>query len=193
MLNEANKKATQILERLGVIQAGHFRLTSGRHSDRYMQCARLFEHPAEASGLCADLADLFRNAGIDLVAGPALGGIIMAFEVSRVLGVRNIFAEREKGVMTLRRGFNVLQGERVLVVEDVVTTGGSAREVADLLREHGAEIAGVGAIVDRSGGRVEFGAPFHPLVTLDAESWDETDCPLCREGRPIVKPGSRTV
>jgi orotate phosphoribosyltransferase len=127
------------------------------------------------------------------VAGPALGGIIMAYEIARALGVRNIFAERENGIMTFRRGFAVSPGERVLVVEDVVTTGGSAKEVAVLVREAGGLVAGVGAIVDRSGGTADFGAPFHPLLSVDAASWPADDCPLCREGVPIIKPGSRAV
>ncbi|MDR0617007.1 MAG: orotate phosphoribosyltransferase [Synergistaceae bacterium] len=185
------KKTALILERLGVLQSGHFRLTSGRHSDKYMQCARLFEHPQETTELCFSLAENFREDGVSLVAGPALGGIIMAYEVARALGVRNVFAERENGVMTFRRGFSIFPGDRVLVVEDVVTTGGSAKEVVSLVREAGGEVAGVGAIVVRSTGTVEFGAPFHPLLSLDVLSWDEKECPLCRDGVPIVKPGSR--
>jgi orotate phosphoribosyltransferase len=192
-MENMNQKTSQILERLGVLQTGHFRLTSGRHSDKYMQCAKLFEHPVESSALCGELADRFRVFGITLVAGPALGGIIMAYETARALGVRNIFAERENGAMTLRRGFSVSPGENVLVVEDVVTTGGSVREVAALIRTAGAKVAGVGAVVDRSGGTVDFGAPFFSLLSLNVESWAESDCPLCRENRPIVKPGSRSV
>jgi orotate phosphoribosyltransferase len=160
-----------------------------------MQCARLFEHPKESEALCARLADMFRRSGteIDAVAGPALGGIIMAYEAARALGVRNIFAERENGVMTLRRGFHVERGERVLIVEDVVTTGGSVKEVMELLRGMGAEIAGVGAIVDRSGGAADFGVNFLPLASMDIKSWDERECPLCGDGVPIKKPGSRQV
>jgi orotate phosphoribosyltransferase len=190
-MSVTDKKASSILERLGVLQSGHFRLTSGRHSDKYMQCARLFEHPQESSELCSDLAGLFRRDGVSLVAGPALGGIIMAYEIARALGVRNIFAERENGLMTFRRGFGISSGDRVLVVEDVVTTGGSVKEVISLIREAGGEVAGVGAIVDRSGGAAEFGAPFRSLLSLDALSWTAEECPLCREDRPITKPGSR--
>ena len=184
--------ALEILCRLGALQTGHFRLASGRHSDKYMQCARLFEHPIESAELCARLAYAFKksNERIDAVAGPAIGGIIMAYEMARVLGVRNIFAERENGAMTLRRGFRISLGERVLVVEDVVTTGGSVCEVITLLRGIGAEIIGVGSVVDRSAGTVEFGVTFHTLVSIDIKSWDKGQCPLCREGKPIVKPGS---
>jgi orotate phosphoribosyltransferase len=192
-MSVTDKTASSILERLGVLQSGHFRLTSGRHSDKYMQCARLFEHPIESSELCSGLAERFRGDGISVVAGPALGGIIMAYEVARALGVRNVFAERESGVMTFRRGFSISPGERVLVVEDVVTTGGSVKEVISLIREAGGEVTGVGAIVDRSGGAAEFGAPFRSLLSIDALSWDASECPLCREGIPIVKPGSRAV
>ena len=188
-------EALEILSGLGAMQTGHFRLTSGRHSDRYVQCARLFEHPAESAELCARLASAFKESGVraDAVAGPALGGIIMAYEVARAMGMRNIFAERENGVMTLRRGFTVSPGERVLVVEDVVTTGGSVREVIALLRGMGALIAGAGSIVDRSAGAIDFGVTFLSLVSMDVKSWDENECPLCREGKPIIKPGSRAL
>ncbi|MDR3332940.1 MAG: orotate phosphoribosyltransferase [Synergistaceae bacterium] len=182
-------KTARILDELGVLHTGHFRLTSGRHSDKYMQCAKLFEHPAESAELCSDLSERFCD--VDLVAGPAIGGIIMAYEVARALGVRNIFAERENGAMTFRRGFGVSPGERALIVEDVVTTGGSVKEVIELLKAKGAEIVGVGSIVDRSGGNVSFGVPFFSLMRMEAQTWEEAECPLCRKNRPIVKPGSR--
>lgn len=180
-----------ILRETGVMREGHFLLTSGRHSDRYMQCARLFEHPGHSETLCAALASLFAGSAIDIVAGPALGGIILAYEVARQLGARNLFAEREDGVMTLRRGFAIPEGARVLVVEDVVTTGGSVQEMLALVREAGAQAVGVGAIVDRSGGAADFGVPFRAAVSMDIASWDAADCPLCRRGIPVVKPGSR--
>ncbi|MDR1916721.1 MAG: orotate phosphoribosyltransferase [Synergistaceae bacterium] len=192
------EETLEILNRLGVLQTGHFRLTSGRHSDRYMQCAKLFEHPTESAELCSRLASAFndklrRNERADVVAGPALGGIIMAYETARALGVRNIFAERENGVMTLRRGFRIEPGERVLVVEDVVTTGGSVMEVIQLLRGMGADVLGVGAVVDRSNGGIDFGVDFISLLSLDVTSWEERDCKLCRDGAPIMKPGSRAT
>lgn len=191
-MESTQKRTAEVLEKLGALQSGHFRLTSGRHSDRYMQCAKLFEQPKESTELCALLAETFKDDGIELVAGPAIGGIIMAYEVARALGVRNIFAERENGVMTLRRGFNVAPGTRVLVVEDVVTTGGSVKEVVALLQKGGAEVVAAGSVVDRSGGDASFGVPFHPLMALDARSWEADECPLCKEGLAIVKPGSRT-
>jgi orotate phosphoribosyltransferase len=192
------EQALELLQRTGIMKDGHFRLTTGRHSGRYMQCAQLFQYPAESAAACADIADFFRDKNVELVAGPAVGGIIMAYEVARLLnvrgaGARGIFAEREDGAMSLRRGFDesVRAGVRALVVEDVVTTGGSAREVMELLRALGAEVVGVGSIVDRSNGAVSFGVPFHALLSMEIESWEPDVCPLCRQGLPIVKPGSR--
>ena len=173
------------------MQEGHFKLTSGRHSNRYMQCARLFERPADSTAVCSDVAEAFLGRSIDLVTGPAIGGIIMAYEVARILSVRNVFAEREDGIMTLRRGFDVTAGSRALVVEDVVTTGSSVKEVIELLRGHGVEVAGVGAVIDRSNGAVDFGVPFHAVATMDLKSWEPEDCHLCRQGIPLTKPGSR--
>lgn len=190
-MESIQKRTAQVLSELGALQQGHFKLTSGRHSDKYMQCAKLFEQPNASAELCSLLAGQFKGAGIDLVAGPAIGGIIMAYEVARALGVRNIFAERENGLMTLRRGFRVTPGTRVLVVEDVVTTGGSVKEVVSLLQEQGAKIAAVGSIVDRSGGTADFGVPFYPLMMLEARLWEQDTCPLCRDGIAITKPGSR--
>lgn len=180
-----------IFRETGVMLEGHFQLTSGRHSDKYMQCARLFQYPDIAGRFAKELADQF--SGVDLVAGPAIGGIIIAYEVSRQLGVRNIFAERENGVMTLRRGFEVPQGARVLVVEDVVTTGGSVKEVMELMRQLGGELVGVGSIVDRSAGKVDFGVPFAAVLSMEVESWEAGKCPLCRESWPLTKPGSRSM
>jgi orotate phosphoribosyltransferase len=180
-----------VFRETGVMLEGHFQLTSGRHSDKYMQCARLFQYPDIAEKFAKELAGKFN--GIDMVAGPALGGIIIAYEVSRQLKVKNVFAERENGAMTLRRGFEIPQGARVLVVEDVVTTGGSVMEVMELVRSVGGEISGVGCIVDRSNGKVDFGVPFAAVLSMEVESWEADKCPLCREGWPVVKPGSRSM
>lgn len=190
-MKDTTARTEEVLKRLGALHTGHFKLTSGRHSDRYIQCAKLFEHPKESAELCADLAELFKEAGVQLVVGPAVGGIIISYEVARALGVRNIFAEREDGVMKLRRGFEVEPGERVLVVEDVVTTGGSVREVIEIVRGAGGVVVGVGSVADRSAGKVDFGVPFHALLTADVKSWDASSCPLCEKGVPIKKPGSR--
>jgi orotate phosphoribosyltransferase len=197
-----SEQAMELFRRTGVMQEGHFKLTSGRHSDRYMQCARLFQYPEESMEVCTEIVKFFRDENVDLVVGPAIGGIVMAYEAARILcahgaRVRNVFAERENGVMTLRRGFQVEAGQRALVVEDVVTTGGSVKEVIELLHASNVEVVGVGAVVDRSGGTVEFKAPdsrvipFHAFAALKVESWEADACPLCRQGLPIVKPGSR--
>ncbi len=181
----------QLLKDAQVLQTGHFRLTSGRHSDQYMQCARVFEDAKYAEPICKDIADAFRDEKIDLVIGPAIGGVIITYEVARQLGVRNIFAERENGAMTLRRGFAIEPGARVLVVEDTITTGGSVKEVIALVKEKGGVVVGVGSVVDRSNGAVNFGVPLHAAVSMEVVSYEEADCPLCKQGLPITKPGSR--
>jgi orotate phosphoribosyltransferase len=185
------EEALTLFREAQVLQEVHFRLTSGRHSDRYMQCARLFQNPRYAEPLCKSLAEQFAGEGISLVAGPALGAVQMAYEVSRHIGCRNVFAERVDGVFTLRRGFAVEPGERVLVVEDTITTGGSVREVVELMRSLGGDVAGVGCLVDRSGGKADLGVPLKAALQVDIASWDEKDCPLCAKGIPIIKPGSR--
>ena len=186
------RRTEKLLTLVQAIQTGHFQLSSGLHSDRYVQCARLFEFPVAGKEICQEMAGLYQGGRVDVVAGPALGGIIMAYEVAHGLGARSIFAERENGKLTLRRGY-VNPGSRVLVVEDVVTTGGSVKELIELLKENGAEIAGVGAIVDRTGGSVDFGVPFRSMMLMEHRTWEASECPLCREGVPIDKPGSRTV
>ena len=187
------RRTEKLLNLLEVIQTGHFQLSSGLHSDRYVQCARLFEFPIAGEEICREMAGLYQGGRVDVVAGPAMGGVIMAYAVAHGLGVRSIFAERENGKLTLRRGFSVSPGSRVLVVEDVVTTGGSVKELIELLKENGAEIAGVGAVVDRTGGSVDFGVPFRSMMLMEHRAWEASECPLCREGVPLVKPGSRSI
>jgi orotate phosphoribosyltransferase len=181
----------EILRETGVLMEGHFRLTSGRHSGRYLQCAQVLQYPKYSEIIGREIASRFVGEEIDTVIGPALGGVIIAYEVARALGVKSLFTEREDGKMRLRRGFNVEEGERVLVVEDVITTGGSVNEVMEILVEAGAKVVGVGVIVDRSSGKVNFGVPTHSLVSLDIESFSPAECPLCQQGLPLVKPGSR--
>ena len=135
----------------------------------------------------------FVGAGVEVVIGPAIGAIQMTYEVSRHLGVKNIFAEREDGKMTLRRGFTIEPGQKVLVVEDVVTTGGSVREVIDIVKEMGGDVVGLGVIVDRTGGKIDFGVPLASVVSIEVESFEKDDCPLCKKGIPLVKPGSRQI
>ena len=187
------KRIIEIFKETGVMLEGHFQLTSGRHSDHYMQCAQLFQYPQYSELLCQELADVFKDEKIDLVVGPAVGGIIIAYQVACCLGVRNIFAERQDGKMTLRRGFTVKPGENVLVCEDVVTTGGSVREVVELLKEAGANVIGVGSIVDRSNGKVDFGVPYKAVLPMEVISWEPEDCPLCKQGSVAYKPGSRNL
>jgi orotate phosphoribosyltransferase len=170
---------------------GHFVLSSGLHSDRYIQCALVLQHPRVAEQLCVELEPKLGKLGAKTVVGPALGGVIVAHEVARVLGVRAMFTERQDGVMTLRRGFHLEQGEPVLVVEDVITTGKSTRETINCIEDAGGRVVGIGALVDRSGGKVVFDVPKAALVTLDVKTYDPDDCPLCKAGKPAVKPGSR--
>ena len=178
--------------RVGALLEGHFRLTSGLHSPGYLQCALVLQHPGEAEACGAAIADRVRSLAPDVVLSPALGGIVIGQEVGRALGVRAIFAERQNGTLTLRRGFSLEPGEKVLVVEDVVTTGGSTQETIDVARAAGATVVGAAAIIDRSGGAQRIDVPFHALATIALPAYEAEGCPLCAEGMPVVKPGSRT-
>nr|WP_231133117.1 orotate phosphoribosyltransferase [Capillibacterium thermochitinicola] len=181
-----------IFNETGALRQGHFVLTSGKHSAQYMQCAQVLQYPWLAATLGEALAAHYAGVGVETVVGPAMGGILVAHEVGRALGVRALFAERQDGKMTLRRGFTLKPGEKVLVVEDVITTGGSVQEVIDLVKDLGAEPVGVGVLVDRSGGRVTFaGLPLHSLLSLQIEAFALEECPLCAQGIPWEKPGSR--
>lgn len=186
-------QAIEIFTKSNALLTGHFRLTSGRHSSQYMQCAQVLQYPEYASQLCQDLAGKFAGTKIDLVVGPAMGGIIVAYEVGRALGVKAFFTEREQGVMTLRRGFVIEPGQKVLVAEDVVTTGGSVREVIEVVREKGGEVVGVALLVDRSNGKVDFGVKTEAVLSMEIVSYEPEECPLCKQGVPVVKPGSRQV
>ncbi len=185
----------RLLEETHALLNGHFLLASGKHSDKYFQCARVLASPARASLLGAGIGGKWADESIDAVFGPAIGGIVIAHEVARYLGTPAYYTEREEGKMKLRRGFTVDPGMRALVVEDVVTTGGSAQEVVELLKELGLEVVGVSSIVWRSpeaGGASPFGErKFRPLLTLPTEAWDVAACPLCKAGKPFEKPGSR--
>lgn len=182
----------------GAYLRGHFRLTSGLHSPEYLQCALVLQHPrhAERFGelLAAELGRLAGGRKINVVASPAIGGLIIGHEVARALGARFIFTERDAaGKMTLRRGFTAGPGDVAVVVEDVVTTGGSSREVIEILRESGAEVLAAASIIDRSGGAADLSVPRVALKTLQVIAYREEDCPMCRAGSPVVKPGSRPV
>ncbi len=185
------EKIMEILARYGVLQEGHFLLSSGLHSDKYLQCAQILQYPEQAGKLGGEVAKKFSEEKIDLVVGPALGGVVLAHEVARSLGCRGIFTERKDGIMQLRRGFSIEHGSRVLIVEDVVTTGKSALEVCEVVEKEGGEIAGIGSIVDRSPKDFEFPVPFRSIIRVEVETYTPGQCPLCDRGVPLVKPGSR--
>ena len=178
MLNK--ERVIEIFEKSEVLLHGHFLLTSGRHSNQYMQCAQLLQYPEYAEEISKGLADNFRDDNIDIVIGPAMGGIIISYELARQLKVKNLFAERENGKMVLRRGFFIPKGARVLVAEDVITTGGSVREVIDIVKEQGGEVVGVAVLVDRSNGTIDFGTKLAAALTTEVISYDAEDCPLCK-------------
>lgn len=175
----------------GALLEGHFVLTSGLHSAVYLQCALVLQHPGTAEDFGSAIGESFRGAAIQAVAAPAIGGIVIGHEVARALGVRFIWTEREDGKMTLRRGFSVAAGERVLVVEDVVTTGGSTRETIEVLRLLGAEVVGAASIIDRSSGEADVGVKRIALATLDVPTVEPAICEACARGEAAVKPGSR--
>jgi orotate phosphoribosyltransferase len=213
------KEVLDLFDKHGALLTGHFKLSSGLHSEKYLQCALVLQHPGTAGKLAKALAKKF-SGKIDAVIGPALGGITLAYEVARALKVRGLFTERHPstssgclpepvegrhdgppasmsiagsraGKMLLRRGFSIKKGERILIVEDVVTTGGSTKEVIEVVRSLGGKVAGVGSIIDRSESAPAFGAPFYSLAKIKIVSYKEGECPLCKKGIPLTKPGSR--
>lgn len=191
-----NGQVLSLFEKTGAYLKGHFRLTSGLHSSEYLQCALVLQHPLHAESLGRSLAEGLRQMGIsgavDVVAAPAVGGLIIGHEVARALGARFVFTERDaERKMSLRRGFACRSGETAVVVEDVITTGGSTAEVIEVLRGGGVRVLAAGSIIDRSGGAANVGVPRVALQTLTVETWDPAACPLCAEGVPVVKPGSR--
>jgi orotate phosphoribosyltransferase len=186
-----DKEIIQILRETEALLTGHFLLTSGLHSKNYVQCALLTQNPELSEKLCSQLAVKVSEFEPEVVIGPALGGVIVAYELARALKTPGIFAERKDGQMQLRRGFKIKPGQRVLVAEDVITTGGSAKEVVEIVGEMGGQVVAVASLIDRSGGRAEFGVPFRPLISLEIPTWKEEDCPHCKAGGQPVKPGSR--
>ena len=186
-------KILSIFKKTDALLTGHFLLTSGRHSDRYFQCAKVLQYPEYAEKLCKIISDKFRNVEIDTVIAPAIGGLVVGQEVARQLNKRFIFAEREDKKLSLRRGFTLDENEKVLVCEDVVTTGGSVFEVIDIVKNNKANVVGVGFIVDRSNGKVNFEYPQFSTLKLEVVSYQPDECPLCREDIELVKPGSRKV
>lgn len=183
----------KIFRDTNALQQGHFLLTSGLHSDTYLQCALVLQHPRIAQELAEAMAQKLKDLEIDVVVGPAMGGVTWAYQLGLTLGCRAVFTERSEDVMTLRRGFAIEPGERVLVAEDVSTTGGSAREVVRLLEGSGADVVGVALIVDRTAGQLDFGVNYYSLYQIKPQAWDRKDCPMCRDKIPFDKPGSRKL
>ncbi len=175
----------------GALLEGHFRLSSGLHSGGYLQCALVLQHPQHAEPLGRALGAKLASLGATVVLSPAIGGLIIGHEVGRALGVRAIFAERQDAVLTLRRGFPLSTDDRVVIIEDVVTTGGSTRETIAVAEAAGAKVVGAGSVIDRSGGNSNLGVPFSSLVTLSLPTYQQDACPMCAKGEPVVKPGSR--
>lgn len=186
-------KVRELFEKNNALLNGHFLLSSGLHSDTYFQSALILQHPEEAANLAVELAKQVKDKGIkvDAVVAPAMGGVIIGHEMGRALGVRSVFTERVDGKVILRRGFFVEKGEKVLIAEDVVTTGLSTKEVIDSLAQYGVEVVAVVSLVDRSAGKVDFGVPRFSLLSLDVKSYKAEECPMCKNGGQPVKPGSR--
>lgn len=191
--NDISDRVLTIFQETGALLNGHFLLTSGLHSPRYLQCALVLQHPQHAGWLGEQIAAHFKDQSVRAVVAPAIGGIIVAHEVARALDVRALFTERENNVMTFRRGFSLQADEPVLVVEDVVTTGGSTRDTVEAVERAGGRVIGAASIIDRSGGAAEVGVPRVALYTLEVPTYQPDACPLCAQGTTAVKPGSRKV
>lgn len=187
------REILKIFKDSGAILKGHFKLSSGLHSSDYLQCALVLQFPGYTEKLCRDLANHFKADRPTCIIAPALGGIVVSYEVARLLGARSIFTEREAGKMTFRRGFKVFAEDRVLVVEDVITTGLSTNEVIEVVRSSGAKLVGVGSIVNRSGKDIDFGVKSKSLIKLNLPNFFPETCPLCKKGIELVKPGSRQI
>ncbi len=185
------QKVLNLMEELGALHKGHFLLSSGRHSDTYFQCARILQFPDLARELGAAMADFFTATPCDLVVSPAMGGILIGHEVARAAGRRFVFSERQDGIMKIRRGFHLEDGEKVVIAEDVVTRGTSLLEVIKVVEEAGGKVTGLTSIIDRTSGEVELPLPLHSLARVKVETWEPGDCPLCQQGLDVVKPGSR--
>ena len=187
------KEVFEIFEKAGALLKGHFLLSSGLHSDTYFEKFQVLQYPHYVELLCQKMASLFRDNQVEVVVGPTVGGVIIAFEVARHLKVRSIYAEPGDEGRIFKRGFRIQKGERVLIVDDILTTGGSVREVIRLVEEHQGSIQGIGLLLDRSGGKVDFGYPLRVLATTEVTNYRPEECPLCKRGEPLVKPGSRNI
>ncbi|HUO57323.1 MAG TPA: orotate phosphoribosyltransferase [bacterium] len=189
-----NEEVLKVYEETNALLKGHFRLSSGRHSDRYLQSALVMQFPSVGEKLCGALAQRVAPLKPDFILSPAMGGLFVGHELARALKLRHIFTERNKDTdaMELRRGFTVGKGEKFFTVEDIITTGKSVKESIEVARALGGEPVGLGCLIDRSGGTLSFGMPLVALASLKVESWEEKDCPFCKNGEPLVKPGSRS-
>ncbi|MCK4462897.1 MAG: orotate phosphoribosyltransferase [Candidatus Omnitrophica bacterium] len=186
------EEALEIFKETGAMLEGHFLLSSGLHSPQYLQCALVLQQPRIAERLCSELASKFRNKKPTVVIAPAMGGIIVSYEVARALGAKSLFAERVNGKMSLRRGFTLNKTDKVLVCEDVITTGLSTKEVVDVVNAHGVNLVGVGCLVYRAKDKIDFGVETKSIVSIDIPAYEPEECPLCKKGLPLVKPGSRS-
>ncbi|RPI13706.1 MAG: orotate phosphoribosyltransferase [Ignavibacteriae bacterium] len=185
-----DEQILKILKDSNALLEGHFILTSGLHSPHYIEKFRVLEQPKYTEMLCSKIADNFRDKSVTVVIGPITGGIILAYETGKQLGTRAIFTERIDGVMTLRRGFQLSSEDRVLIVEDIITTGGSVQEVIDVVRSCGSDIVGLSCIVDRSNGKAKFDVPYRPLLRMEVVNYNPEECPMCKAGSTTIKPGS---
>ncbi|MCD4651918.1 MAG: orotate phosphoribosyltransferase [Candidatus Cloacimonetes bacterium] len=180
----------EILKESGAFLEGHFQLTSGRHSQYYIEKIKVINQPDKVVLLCKAFAEKLKHFEVDFIIGPAMGGIVLAFETARQLGKPFVFSQRKDGEMTIRSGFEVKAGQKAIIIEDIVTTGGSVREVLAVLKQKGVESVALGLIVDRTGGEIDFGIPTFPLLSMKVESWEPEDCPLCRKSIALTRPGS---
>lgn len=184
-------KVLEIFRQNNALLEGHFKLSSGLHSGKYLQCALVLKNPTVAEKLCRELAGRFKNTAVDIVAGPALGGVVLSYELARQLGVPSLFTERDKdGIMTLRRGFTIAKGAKILLCEDVLTTGKSTNETRKVIESADGTIVGIAALIDRSDG-INFDVPFETLAKIEVPAYSPENCPLCKQGLALVKPGSR--
>lgn len=179
-----------VLEETSALLKGHFKLTSGRHSEYYIEKIKIIHYPDKVQILCAELVEKLKGMDIDVVVGPAYGGIALAYEVARQLGKKFVFTQRKDEKMSIRSGFQIKPGDKAIIVEDIITTGGSVQEVIALLKEYEIDIQAVTCIVDRSGGKADFGVQLIPLMEINFDTWEEQDCPLCKAGIPLIKPGA---
>ncbi|MBC8492027.1 MAG: orotate phosphoribosyltransferase [Candidatus Marinimicrobia bacterium] len=187
------KDVENIFRDCGALMSGHFLLSSGLHSDSYLEKFRIFEQPKIHERLISEILSHFDTTEVKTILGPALGGVIMASEAARQLNIRAVFSEKEDSRLTLRRGFKLSSGEKVLILDDIVTTGGSVKETITIAENAGAKILGIGILADRSGGRVKFGYRHHALMNLDLPVYKPEECPMCKEKMPLIKPGSRKI